>query len=325
MKSWSKLRFGLMVVVALAILWAVALLGATKKPVPSATTVPSRSSQLEIHLLDVKHGDVQLIRSPTGETLLIDAGRAEFAQKTADYLRQVLGVVAVDYFLATHYHVDHIGAVPTLLRDHGLVIRKALYDRGGERGELNESAYRAYLDAISDPTRGITRVRIRTGDSIDLGPRLSVRVLAVGDVDTHTATGVPVVGENDNSIVLWLTFGKFDYWTGGDLSGEASTRYADIESAVIPWLPREADAFKANHHCVNYNNNPEFLAALKPTVSLVSTSHEVVGWKCILRLEAQSEVYLTDQIPAHKAAGDIVLISRDGNTFDVAGKTYLSK
>jgi beta-lactamase superfamily II metal-dependent hydrolase len=109
------------------------------------------------------------------------------------------------------------------------------------------------------------------------------------------------------------------------LSGESSIRYADVESAVIPLLPREADAFKANHHCVDYNNNPKFLAALSPTVSLVSTSHEVVGWKCILRLEKISEVYITDQIPAHKAAGDIVLTSRDGDTFEVAGKTYQSK
>ncbi|MCI0477625.1 MAG: hypothetical protein L0Y55_15375, partial [Anaerolineales bacterium] len=191
-------------------------------------------------------------------------GRAEFAQKTADYLRNLLGSVAVDYFLATHYHVDHIGAVPTLLRDHGLVIRKAVFDRGGNRGELNEAAYRAYFDAISDPARGLKRVRLRTGDAIDLGPQLSARVLSVGDIDARTATGVPVVGENDNSIVLWLTFGKFDYWTGGDLSGEASIRFADIESAVIPLLPRQADAFKANHHCVDYNNNPQFLAALAP-------------------------------------------------------------
>lgn len=323
-------RMGLLVMALVGLVSASIMLGAIQRPVPTtnlATPSPTpRRGQLEIHLLDVKHGDAQLIVSPTGETLLIDGGRAEFAQKTANYIKSILGHTTIDYFVATHYHTDHIGGVVPLFRDHGLTVRKALYDRGGTRAEFTEEkAYGNYYDYVTNPQNKLNRVRLRVGDRIDLGPQLDVRVLSVGDIDTRTALGIPVIGENDNSIVLWLTFGKFDYWTGGDLSGEASIRFADIETAIIPLLPRQADAFKANHHCVNYNNNPTFLAALKPTVSLISGSNEVIGWKCVLRLEAQSQVYITDRIPVHQPAGDIVLTSRDGNTFEIAGKIYASK
>ncbi len=331
-KPIFTLRLALSIVAFGAILLLAILFGSTQLPMPTtqiASPTPlqtRRTGQLEIHLLDVKHGDAQLIVSPTGETILIDGGRAEFAEKTANYIKSVLGQTTVDYFLATHYHTDHIGGVVSLFRDQGLKVRKAIYDRGGTRAEFTEeTAYPKYYDYVTNPQNNLNRVRIRVGDTIDLGPQLNVRVLSVGDIDTRTALNIPVVGENDNSVVLWLTFGKFDYWTGGDLSGEASIRYADIETAIIPLLPRQADAYKANHHCVNYNNNLAFLTALKPTVSLISGSNAVIGWKCVLRLEAQSEVYITDQIPVHQAAGDIVLTSRDGNTFEVAGKTYQSK
>jgi len=300
----------------------------TPSPTPTATPMAQRwtPGQLEIHVLDVKHGDAQLIVSPTGETLLIDVAREEFAPKIAQYLREVLGEAAVDFVMLSHYHVDHIqGAVP-LLRDHGIVVRRAVLDRGGDQQEYDSEHYRAYYDYVTDPAHGLKRIRVYMGDMIDMGPEITVEVLAVGDIDTRTNLGIPVQeNDNDNCIALWLTLGKFDYWTAGDLSGVDSIRYADIESAVIPLLPRQVDVYRANHHAIDYNSNPDFLAALNPTVTLASTSHEVVGWETILRLEKYGDVYITDQIPAHKAYGDIVLTSHDGETYTVEGKTYTSK
>ena len=294
---------------------------------PSATPMAARwtPGQLEIHLLEVEHGDAQLIVSPTGETMLVDCARIEFATKVAQYLREVLGEATVDYLVLSHYHTDHLGAFVPLLRDEGLKVRKAILDRGGGRDELDEGAYRAYYDYVTDPAHNLKRVRLRPGDTIDMGPRMTVRVLAVGDVDTRTNAGVSVVGENDSSLVLWLTFGRFDYYTGGDLSGVDSFRYANVEKAVIPLLPRQADAAKANHHAIEYNNNPEFLAALRPQVLLVSGNTGLIKLATLKRLEEHSDVYITEPIPGKQAYGDIVLTSKDGDTFVVEGRAYTSK
>lgn len=294
--------------------------------IPTSTPMaqPWTPGQLEIHILDVKHGDAQLIISPTGETMLIDCGKPEYAPKIAQYLREVLGEVAVDYFMLSHYHWDHIGSAAILLRDEGLKVRHAVLDRGGDRNEWDSEYYRDYYDYVTDPAHGLKRVRVYPGDKIDMGPEITIEVLSVGDIDTRTACGAPVLGENDNSIALWLTFGKFDYWTAGDLSGEEHTPN-NIEVAVIPLLPREVDVYRADHHGISANSNPHFLAALNPTVSLVSTSHDVVGWDCILRLERYGDVYITDRITLHEPSGDIVLTSRDGETYTVEGKIYKSK
>jgi competence protein ComEC len=280
---------------------------------------------LEIHVLAVDHGDAQLIVSPTGETMLIDGAREEFAPRIAAYLRQVLGEVAVDYLLISHYDVDHVQGIEPLFREQGLTVRRAVLDRGGDREEVDSEPYRVYYDVVTDPDRGLERIRLRLGDRIDMGPEVTVEVLAVGDVDTGTNLGVPVIDENDNSIALWLSFGKFDYWTAGDLTGVDSIRYADIESAVIPHLPGEVDVYRANHHAIDYNSNPAFLAALSPTVTLASTYHGVVGWETLLRLEEVGDVYLTGRVPAHEAAGDIFLSSEEGESYTIEDKLYVSK
>lgn len=300
----------------------------TIAPTPTATAMAQQwtPGNLEIHVLAVEHGDAQLIISPTGETILIDGARKEFTPHVAQYLREVLGEVAVDYLLVTHYHVDHIQGIVPLFRDEGLTVRKAVFDRGGDRREYDSDHYRAYYDYVTDPNNGLQRVRVHVGDAIDMGPEMTLDVLAVGDIDTRTNVGVPVkTDDNDNCIALWLTFGEFDYWTAGDLSGVDSIRFANIESAMIPLLPREVDVYRADHHGIDYNSNPEFLSALNPTATLVSTSNEVVGWNTILRLEEYGDVYITNKIPAHKAFGDIVLKSQDGSSYTIEGNQYQSK
>lgn len=286
---------------------------------------PWTPGRLEIHVLAVDHGDAQLIVSPTGESMLIDGAREEFAPRIARYVRELLGEAAVDYMLVSHYHVDHIQGLVPLLRDEGLVVRRAVLDRGGDRQEYDSDPYRAYYDCVTDPDRGLARLRLTQGDEIDMGPEVELQVLAAGDIDTRTNLGVPAIDDNDMSIVLWLTFGRFDYWTGGDLTGVDSIRYADVESAVIPYLPREADVYRANHHAIDYNSNPAFLAALNPAVTLASTYHAVAGWETVLRLEEYGDLYMTGRVPAHEAFGDIVVSCWDGDEFVVEGKYYRSK
>lgn len=304
-------------------------------PSPTAMAAPWTPGQLEIHLLDVQHGDAQLIISPTGETMLIDAGRVEYAPKVARYLRQVLGKVAVDYLLISHYHIDHISGVVPLLRDHGLKVHRAILDRSGDRNEWDSSYYREYHDYLADPARGLKRVRVYSGDTIDMGPEISVEVLAVCDIDNRTSCGVPLVGlnDNDNCIALWLTFDTFDYWTAGDLSGEDSSRTTDVESACSSLVPRTVDVYKADHHGIDWNSNANLMAALQPKVSLISLEN-LHSPAALWRMMEYGDVYATNRILALakdrspifiEDSDDIVVICQDGITFGVEGKAYTAR
>ena len=311
----------------------------TPMPEPMSLTEVSRwqPGQLLIVLMDVRHGDAQLIVSPTGESLLIDVGEEDYAPKIAEKIRAVLGKLEVDYFLASHYHVDHIGALVPLLRDHGLVIRRAILDRGSGRTAYDSATYRRYFDYITDPSHRLARVRLSAGDKIDLGPTLQVTALAVGDSDARTNCGMTVQGKNDNdySIVLWLTFGAFDYWTSGDLSGTDTLEYTNVESACAKLAPRPADLFKANHHAISTNNNANLLQALQPQVTLVSLDG-IGNTDALFRIiKTSSAVFTTNRIIAlaedNKTpiiindSDDIIVLSRDGSEFSVEGTVFKSR
>ncbi len=313
-------------------------LAVTPTPLPSSPTEVSawHPGQFEIVLLDVKHGDAQLIISPTGETLLIDAGEEAAAPSVAEKIRALLGKLEVDYFLASHYHIDHIGGFVPLVRDHGLVIRKGILDRGGGRNAYDTATYRRYYDHVTNASRSVQRVRLLTGDKIDLGSSTQVTVVAAGDSEAHTNCGITVNGGNDNdySIALWVTFGKFDYWTSGDLSGEDSTETTDAESACARLASRPADLYKANHHAISWNNNANLLKVLQPQVALISLDN-LGKTDALSRINKYARVYATNKIIALDTdrktpiivndSDDLIVLSRDGNTFTIEGDQYVAR
>src|SRR5487761_106603 len=73
---------------------------------------------LEIYFIDTEGGQATLVVSPSGQTLLIDAGYAGFSGRDADriYLEAMAAhVKRIDYLLITHHHPDHEGGAPNLL------------------------------------------------------------------------------------------------------------------------------------------------------------------------------------------------------------------
>jgi len=88
----------------------------------------AQGGTLDIYFVDVEGGQATLVVTPAGQTLLIDTGfpgQGGFAalpgdpQKARDANRilaaaRAAGVKQIDYLLITHYHADHVGAVPEL-------------------------------------------------------------------------------------------------------------------------------------------------------------------------------------------------------------------
>jgi len=79
-----------------------------------------RQGELNVYWFDVEQGDAQLVVGPTGKTMLIDLGETAWnstgtstmASKVASKIRAICGVsgpVHLDYVMASHHHLDHIG------------------------------------------------------------------------------------------------------------------------------------------------------------------------------------------------------------------------
>ena len=89
-------------------------------PLALVATVAMPHSQtkepLDIYFIDVEGGQATLFVSPTGESMLVDAGGGTDTQgrlTDRDPLRVIevvtrAGLTQIDYFVATHYHPDHV-------------------------------------------------------------------------------------------------------------------------------------------------------------------------------------------------------------------------
>ena len=63
--------------------------------------LPKPKGELEVHYIDVGQGDATFIKSPSGETILIDGGNNGKGKVVANYLKG-LGFQTIDYMIATH-------------------------------------------------------------------------------------------------------------------------------------------------------------------------------------------------------------------------------
>lgn len=61
-----------------------------------------------------KPGDAMILTSPDGKVMVLDAGHPQAAEYVTTAL-DALGVTRIDYLVASHPHIDHIGGFPTLL------------------------------------------------------------------------------------------------------------------------------------------------------------------------------------------------------------------
>jgi len=72
---------------------------------------------LDVYVLDVEGGKSVLLVSPSGESMLFDAGWPGYNGRDVDRIlaaTQAAGVKQIDYLVISHYDIDHLGDVPLL-------------------------------------------------------------------------------------------------------------------------------------------------------------------------------------------------------------------
>ncbi|MEO5821909.1 MAG: MBL fold metallo-hydrolase [Vicinamibacteraceae bacterium] len=244
------------------------------------TTPRAADRQLTFEWVDVLGGAATLIVTPAGESILVDTGWPGFDSRDAKRIKAALdkhGLTAIDHLVTTHYHTDHYGGVPQLA---ALVPIKHFYDHG-PMSALPEDRnftqmYAAYRAAAKDSTTAL-----KPGDTIALkqgsGPKLSLTVVAsAGEVIGGTSTSAnPACAsavaqpddttDNRRSVAFILRYGQFDYYGGGDLTGDVEAKLACPADRV-----GAVDLYQVTHHGQANSNNPVLLATLKPTVAVMN-------------------------------------------------------
>jgi hypothetical protein len=271
--------------------------------------------QLEIHHVTVKGGDctVIVVRDETGaieKSVLIDAGaESKGSFNMAAYISSLkldspgrpggAKTLHFDYFIATHYHSDHIAGITqtdcisfTTLIDCGGYAKAKFqprYTSGNAtyQDKLSEDQARQniqFLAPVPDPPLAVGPHVIDLGHGIKLSCVAGGGMVAVpsppplGGMSEEPYDGLAVhtlaPKPNDLSLVFLLEWGDFRYLTAGDLGGDPKqTAYANIEKALGPSLQKlgvkSVSVFKASHHGSDTSNSLDFLNQISPTIIVV--------------------------------------------------------
>ncbi|HVO79064.1 MAG TPA: MBL fold metallo-hydrolase [Candidatus Bathyarchaeia archaeon] len=221
------------------------------------------NGKLQIHHIDVGQGDGAVLISPGGQVVVFDAGedmKKHDCTRPVSYLDQ-LGVKHIDYLFVSHYHFDHIGCIPAVLGQFPLL--NDAFDRGSK---YPGATYTSYVHAV-----GSHRKTAAVGDTLTLDKNsqnpVVITVVAVDGKSKHGT--VQTSNENDLSLAAVVSFGSFKEEIGGDLSGDNTQMYQDVETPVAPDVG-QINVYKVHHHCSSHSTNDTWLADTKPMIGIIS-------------------------------------------------------
>ena len=243
----------------------------------AAPTAPGHIGVLDVYFVDVEGGHATLYVSPSGQSMLVDAGYAGFDGRDAGRIAaaaSLAGVKQIDYLVVIHYHGDHIGGVPELAAR--LPIRNFVdHGQSSERGEKPDAAFNAYAEQRSKgahlevnagdriPVAGLTVDVLSSGGSL-----VSVPLEGGGIPNPLCGTFKPMKDETSDdahSVGTLVTYGKFRMVDLGDLS------WNQEYGLVCPTNRIGAvDVLLTSQHGDDEASSPTFVHALRPRVAIIN-------------------------------------------------------
>lgn len=246
-----------------------------------------------------KSGDSMLIQTPDGVTMLIDSGLEECGPQVANYLKK-LGIKKLDYIVASHLHVDHIGGFPSIISS--FEVAKALIPDF----PYNSGPNKRFQESLT--AKNINTEFLREGDTFQLGKEVKVEILNPEPTIVVPPSIVPENSEsfvNDRSIVMRITYKQRSFLFVGDIY---QTRERQLVENMKEKL--DVDVLKAPHHGADTSSSLAFINSVSPKYTIFTVNQFQSKDVYDKYRKADSNAYVTG------VDGNILLIS-DGDNISV--------
>lgn len=255
---------------------------------------PENGTSVVVNFIDVGQGDSGFIQLPDGKCMLIDAGEAEYADTVIDKIRS-LGYSKIDYLVATHPHIDHIGGMK------GVIEAFKIGEIFMPKASADTKTYERLLQAISD--KGLSVTAAKAGKLIYSDESLCIKFIAPVS-DTYDEL-------NNYSAVVRLEYGATSFLFMGDAEELAEKEMLETYSKS----ELKADVLKVGHHGSKYSSCASFLRAVNPDYAVIEVGkdnpYDHPHIDAVRRLKLiGARILRTDEM------GDIAITS-DGSTLTV--------
>jgi len=238
---------------------------------------------LQLHFLDVGHGDAALLELPDGTTMLIDAGgeigatptwtsgdeEPEFVEDRPPIGEAVTSnflwsrrLKRVDLLVPTHAHADHLRGFLEIVRNFDigcvLLVRRPWHD----------PLFAAFLQEVQ--RRHIPVVEIRQGDHLQLGRTMPLPVTATV-LWPPPSDRQPETWGNEDSLVLRIQYGDVTILLTGDIERAAE------ETLLASSWELQSDVLKVPHHGSRTSSSDAFLDRVRPRWAILSAADPITG------------------------------------------------
>ncbi len=308
----SKFRSTRLLTVAILVGLGVGLYCA----LPGARQSNSAKS-LRIYSIDVEGGQSTLLVGPTGASLLIDTGWPGNNGRDADRVQAAMrdaGITKIDHLLVTHYHMDHVGGVPELVKrvpigeflDHG---------ENREDSDVTRHDFGAYLKAIAGKPRRI----VHPGDTNDMAGLMVTVLTADGEHRSALCSAQRQAGqhnpllcrrahrrtrpstENARSVGILVTDGRFRFLDLGDLTKAKEIALVCPDNPIPP-----IDLYLVTHHGMNLSNSRAIVSAIHPRVAIMNNGARKAGmpeaWQTVHDSPGMRDLYMLHTAEGSDAA-----------------------
>jgi competence protein ComEC len=246
---------------------------------------------LDIYVVDVEGGNATLAVSPSGESLLIDAGNGG-AGAVRDASRILAaardaGISRIDHLIITHWHGDHYGGVAELAAripiahfvDHGPNVQpNPLVD-----AFLKDIYPKLYSSAKHTVARAGDRLAVAGLDVLvvsSAGETLRSPLPGAGSPNPYCASFRP--GDNNaedpQSVGSLMTFGRFRAVHLGDL-----TKNKEFELMCPSNRIGTVDVLLGLHHGQDTSNSEVLVHALQPRVAIMNNGTRKGGGPDVMK------------------------------------------